>query len=253
MKKTFFLIVASVLLAGCSLLGGSDWTPKDGDTVVVHYIGTHDDGTVFDSSRSENRSPLEFVIGRQSMIEWFENAVRGMKVWETKKVHLEAKDAYGEEYITETKPLSEYQEVITQTVPSNALLGKLEQKVTKAQAEQLFGSLTIGAEKKIGEAMLKIVSVTGTDVVVSINDPKAPFYGKEITVGLSTTASDGSQITVKKITGEDVEVDIKPSQEIISKTDTEITLKIKNPHPLAGKALNFEIELLEIKSPTPAA
>gem|GEM_PF-3358374 len=29
-----------------------------------------------------------------------------------------------------------------------------------------------------------------------------------------------------------------------------MTLKIKNPHPLAGVPLNFEIELLEIKQPT---
>ena len=69
---------------------------------------------------------------------------------------------------------------------------------------------------------------------------------------MKTTAQDGSEITVKSVEGENVTIDIKPEQEVISKTDTEITLKVKNPHPLAGKALNFEIELLEITNKTPA-
>ena len=62
MKKIFSLLFVSILLASCSLpFGGSK--PADGDSVSVHYVGTHDDGTEFDSSRQEGRSPLEFVIG----------------------------------------------------------------------------------------------------------------------------------------------------------------------------------------------
>lgn len=255
MKKVLSLLFVSVLFTSCSLpfLSGKKdqpQTPQDGDTVVVHYVWTKDDGTQFDSSRTEGRTPLEFVIGRGSMIKWFEDAVMTMKVGETKKIRLEAKDAYGEEFIEQTKPLKEYQEILTQTVPSNALTGNLEQKVPKDQAQQLFGSLEVGTEKKIGEASLKILSVSGDDIVVAINDPKAPFYGKKITVGETITAQDGSEITIKKVNEKDVEVSIKPKQEVVSKTDTDITLKIKNPHPLAGTPLNFEIELLEIKKPT---
>lgn len=69
-------------------------------------------------------------------------------------------------------------------------------------------------------------------------------------VGLEATAQDGSKVTIKSITGEDVEVDIKPDQTVVTKTDTEITVKSKNPHPLAGKALNFEITLNDIKPAT---
>jgi hypothetical protein len=93
--------------------------------------------------------------------------------------------------------------------------------------------------------------VSDKDVSVSINDPKAPFYGKVLEVNMETTAQDGSKIIIKKIEGTDVEVEIKPQQEVVSQTDTEITLRVKNPHPLAGKALNFEIELLEIKKAEP--
>jgi hypothetical protein len=38
-------------------------TAKAGDFVAVDYTGTLDDGTVFDSSRKEGRTPLEFVVG----------------------------------------------------------------------------------------------------------------------------------------------------------------------------------------------
>lgn len=248
MKKIFSLLFVSAFLASCTVpfFNKASNTPQDGDTVSVHYVGTNDDGTEFDSSRQEGRTPLEFVIGTSSMIAGFENAVREMKVGEKKVVRLEAKDAYGEEYIEETKPLSEYSEVITQTVPANALTGDLEQKVPQEQAQQLFGSVEVWTEKKIGDASLKIISATGTEVLISINDPKAPFYGKKIETGMKTTAQDGSEITVTGVEGENVNIDIKPKQEVISKTDTEITLKVKNPHPLAGKALNFEIELLGI-------
>jgi FKBP-type peptidyl-prolyl cis-trans isomerase 2 len=254
MKKIVSLLFVSAFLASCTIpfFGKAASTPQDGDTVSVHYVGTHDDGTEFDSSRQDGRTPLEFAIGAGSMIKGFEDAVRTMKVGEKKTVRLEAKDAYGEEYIEQTKPLSEYEDVTSQTVPANALTGNLEQKVPEEQAKQLFGSVAVGTEKKIGEASLKILSVTGTDVLISINDPKAPFYGKKIEAGMTTTAQDGSAITVKSVEGDNVTVDIKPLQEVISKTDTEITLKVKNPHPLAGKALNFEIELLEIKSETTA-
>ncbi len=249
MKKILSLLFVTVLLAGCSLpFGKGPKTPQNGDTVSVQYVGTYDDGTVFDSSRTEWRTPLVFSVGQGSMIKGFEDAVRTMKVGETKKIHIEAKDAYGEEYMEKTVPLSEFKEVISQKLLASDLLGNLEQKLPKDQATNLFSPLAVGTEKKIGEATLKVIALSWNDVVVSINEPKAPFYGKKLTVGLKATAQDGSEITITKIEGKDVTIDIKQKQEVISKTDKEITLKVKNPHPLAGKALNFDIELLSINA-----
>ena len=172
-----------------------------------------------------------------------------MKKGEKKTVTLSPEDAYGPEFIEKTIPIAEYKEVITQKVPKNVLTGIVEQSLPKAQAEQILGGSTVGTEKKLGVATVKITKVEGDNVTVAVNDPNAPFYGKEIKVGITTTAQDGSVVTVKSVTGEDVEVDIKPDQTVVSKTDTEITVKTKNPQNLAGKALTFEIELLSI---TPA-
>ena len=61
--------------------------------VKVHYTGTLDDGSVFDSS--EGREPLAFTVGAGNMIPGFEKAVLGMKLNETKKVTIPCDQAYG--------------------------------------------------------------------------------------------------------------------------------------------------------------
>ena len=59
----------------------------------MHYTGTLDDGSVFDSS--EGREPLAFTVGAGNMIPGFEKAVLGMKLNETKKVTIPCDKAYG--------------------------------------------------------------------------------------------------------------------------------------------------------------
>ncbi len=66
---------------------------KNGDTVKVHYTGTLQDGTVFDSSRE--REPLEFKLGETGIIPGFQSIVEGMNPGETKTEKLAPEDAYG--------------------------------------------------------------------------------------------------------------------------------------------------------------
>lgn len=80
---------------------------ETGDLVAVDYVGTFDNGTMFDTSIEEiglaagmdgkrSFTPLVFKIGSQTVVPGFENAVIGMKVNEEKQVKLLPKDAYGE-------------------------------------------------------------------------------------------------------------------------------------------------------------
>ncbi len=62
--------------------------------VKVHYKGTLDDGTVFDSS--EGRDPISFVEGSHQVIPGFENAVAKMQPGDKVSIHLEPAEAYGE-------------------------------------------------------------------------------------------------------------------------------------------------------------
>lgn len=67
---------------------------KKGDTVKVHYTGSLEDGTVFDSSKE--RDPLEFTAGAGMVVPGFDNMILGMKVGETAKESIPCKEAYGE-------------------------------------------------------------------------------------------------------------------------------------------------------------
>jgi FKBP-type peptidyl-prolyl cis-trans isomerase 2 len=66
---------------------------KKGDTVKVHYTGTLDDESIFDSSRE--RSPMEFTIGAGNLIEGFEKGVLGMTIGETRTVKIPPEEGYG--------------------------------------------------------------------------------------------------------------------------------------------------------------
>ena len=66
---------------------------KTGDSVKIHYTGTLDDGTVFDSSKG--REPLEFTLGEGRVIAGFEAGVLGMETGATKTIHIPAAEAYG--------------------------------------------------------------------------------------------------------------------------------------------------------------
>lgn len=68
-------------------------TAKTGDTVQVHYTGKLPDDTIFDTS--QDREPLEFVIGEGRVIPGFEQAVIDMQPDESKIVKVAAVDAYG--------------------------------------------------------------------------------------------------------------------------------------------------------------
>ena len=77
---------------------------QEGQLVTVHYGGTLEDGSVFDSS-VERDQPIEFVLGGGQMIPGFEEAVMDMEIGETKKVHLTAAQAYGEYREDAVQPL----------------------------------------------------------------------------------------------------------------------------------------------------
>jgi peptidylprolyl isomerase len=68
--------------------------PKSGDTVRVHYTGTLEDGSQFDSSR--DREPMEFALGQGQLIAGFEKAVYELAVGDTCTVVLPPEEGYGE-------------------------------------------------------------------------------------------------------------------------------------------------------------
>ena len=85
----------------------SEVTAQNGDTVSVHYVGKFPGGKVFDTSmKSEavnsglfnsarDYKPLQVVLGKHQVISGFEEALKGMKINESKEVTLPPEKAYG--------------------------------------------------------------------------------------------------------------------------------------------------------------
>ena len=132
---------------------------RDGQTAKIHYVGTLDDGSVFDSS--EGREPLEFQVGSGTVVPGVENTVRDMDVGETRTVHLDSQEAYGE--------------------VRDELIGAVPREQFPATIDPQPG-LAIQVQTEQGVLPARIVDVS--DEVVQI-DANHPLAGKDLTFEIS--------------------------------------------------------------------
>jgi peptidylprolyl isomerase len=129
---------------------------KSGDTVRLHYKGTLDDGSVFDSS--EGRDPLEFTVGSGQIIPGLDKAIPGMKIDDEKTVRVEAAEAYGPH-----NPAAK-QAVPRSNIPENV---------------PLEVGLQLQAQTENGQMMsVTVVEVSDDEVILDANHPLA---GKDLT------------------------------------------------------------------------
>lgn len=73
---------------------GDGATPQRGQTVVVHYTGTLEDGTKFDSSRDRN-SPFSFKLGVGQVIKGWDEGLSTMKVGGRRELIIPSELGYG--------------------------------------------------------------------------------------------------------------------------------------------------------------
>lgn len=77
---------------------GAGEKAKDGDRVSVHYVGTLEDGTKFDSS-IDRGEPFSFNLGAGQVIKGWDLGVLGMKIGEKRKLTIPSDLAYGDDGI----------------------------------------------------------------------------------------------------------------------------------------------------------
>lgn len=77
------------------LVEGTGAQPQRGNTVLVHYTGTLEDGTKFDSSRDRDR-PFSFKVGTGQVIRGWDEALSLMHVGDRWEVTLPPDLGYGQ-------------------------------------------------------------------------------------------------------------------------------------------------------------
>ena len=93
-EKTDNTVTTDSGLKYVELKEGNGATPKTGQRVVVHYTGTLEDGTKFDSSRDRN-SPFQFKIGVGQVIKGWDEGVGTMKVGDRRQLIIPPELGYG--------------------------------------------------------------------------------------------------------------------------------------------------------------
>ena len=69
---------------------------KVGDIIKVEYVGTFEDGTIFDSTEMNGNRPLKFEVGAGQIIPGFDKSVIGKAVGEEYEIKLQPSETYGE-------------------------------------------------------------------------------------------------------------------------------------------------------------
>lgn len=85
--------------------GTGDRMAKSGDMISVHYVGTLEDGTKFDSSRDRG-TPFSFTLGDGMVIEGWELGLEGTKVGERRKLTIPPERGYGSQGVGPIPPNS---------------------------------------------------------------------------------------------------------------------------------------------------
>lgn len=106
------LVLCSLVLVGCGsgaaeviesesglktqvlVEGTGQVAVKDGSNVVVHYKGTLEDGTVFDSSYDRGQ-PLNVTVGAGRVIKGWDEGLVGMVEGETRRLTIPHQLGYG--------------------------------------------------------------------------------------------------------------------------------------------------------------
>ena len=135
---------------------------KNTDTVIVHYTGKLEDGSIFDSSLNEGREPLTAILGKGQLIKGFEDGLIDMSEGEKKTVEIPCEQAYGE---------------VNEQLISEVSKSQVPEGIEVGQMLQGMGPM--------GPINVTVVEVTEESVKVDANHPLA---GKKLIFDLEVVS-----------------------------------------------------------------
>ncbi len=223
--------------------------------------------------------PYQVLVGSvpAQVIPGFEKGLVGMKIGEKKTIEVSPKEGYGENTIIRDVSKFEIAPSFTVTLDKSKFQDKISENLEKSMLGEEGKSVTVGKVLNGGNGMTAVVKkIDGEMVTLEIDNKNHPFYGKKFAVG-TKASQDGFDWTIKAINGTGATFDIVntkspfygkkfevgASVEIPTTTENNdaqtgsvmiksmsgdtISVEVPNTHPLRGKTLYFEIEVLDIK------
>ena len=125
---------------------------KKGDRVKIDYIGSLDDGTVFDTSERHGK-PLEFEVGGGKLLKKFEDSVVGMKIGQEKNIRIQPSEGYG--------------------FPNQELIRKFPRSNLPKDHEPKPGMVLAITMPNGDQIPAQIINVTTNEITVDMNHPLA--------------------------------------------------------------------------------
>lgn len=135
-----------------------------GDIVHLHYTGTFEDGTVFDST--EGGDPLELIAGAPDIIDGVSQGIIGLEVGESKTLTIPPERGYGDR-----------DEALARRVPLTAL------------PKGIAIGDRVSANANGHEIVFQVTSIEGEEAVIDANHPLA---GKTLVFKLSVHSIHGN-------------------------------------------------------------
>ena len=290
---TPYLIAGIVILA--VIIGGVFWyqmkeTPATtpsiptstdgailGSSVSVRYVGTLEDGTVFDTNiaaiAEQSNVPvhdelLTFTIGQNQVIKGFEDGLVGMKVGEEKVITVSPEDGYGTYDTTKVLSVPRIQEIPRiQNINRNVIV-PLDEFTKVFNVTPTLQEVYYVDELPWGH---KVESITDNNVHLTLElekgksytFPKADFPAQvvdmnESTIILKQNPKDGQIVetnmgaTTLHVTDDTITMTLDPivgtrlntqNGPAVIKAINGDTMDLDFNHPLAGKTLQFKVLL----------
>ncbi len=282
MRKTH-LILSLALVLILTACGGQQsnqvQTASMNDTVVFEYVAKLPNGTVVDTNKpqiaqqhgiqKEQFQPLTITLGEGQVVPGLERAIVGMKAGESKEVTLQPSEAYGEKQGEKIMTVNRNQ-TVNRTMTMQRYVN-----ATMQQLSQVSNETSVGSTVEVNDLSYEIISKSGNQARLRIDVeegdqvqlPQLPWNSTVIDVDDNTyeirqDPQNGSMMRTQfgpvRITrNEDTLTrrlmveeggQIRTPQglgKVVNVTHDEVTIDFN--HPLAGKTLTFQIDLMEIQ------
>ncbi len=211
---------------------------------------------------------FQVMIGWNGVIPWFEKGLIGMGKWEKKIIEVTPDVGYGTGPTLQTIRKQQLAPVFTIVQDKKIFEPKIKQTVDKESMREdmrnakVWETLT-GANGEVA----KVIASDNNSLTLEIENKANPFYGKKIVVGATAETLDGSaSFKITKIVGTGVTLEVTnrqspfynkkfepgasittPQGKITIRSFSGDTIDIAQEHPLMGKTLYFDVEIVDIQ------